>query len=171
MGTLMGVMALFLVVAIVVAVIVSTRMGTGGRPSKDAPAKEKEYDDLYGDEPRRRKVRPVAKVDIDKVEVTPSTEEVPSTGVPEAPGYAAAAAAAGYAVTEEEPEAEPPLPSWMSQTKADEVHLEEKVVEPPPATPPEWKAPSEPAPDQPYKFRRPTDGQQVTYKGVGRPKQ
>jgi PKD repeat protein len=174
MGTLLGIMLVFLLIAIAVAVILSTRMGVGGgRPAKDKgiPARDKDYEDLYGDEPRRRKVRAVAKVASEQVEVAPPMEEAPPMPVPSVPDYAAAAEAAGYAVTEEEPETEPPLPSWMSSTKAEEVHLEEKVVEPPPATPPEWRAPAEPSPDQPYKFRRPPDGQQPAFKGAGRPRQ
>ncbi|UCC93524.1 MAG: PKD domain-containing protein, partial [Thermoplasmata archaeon] len=172
MGTLLGVMALFLVLAVVLAVIITTRMGGGTRASeKGIPPSEKEYDDLYGEEPRRRKVRAVAKVDSEHVEVEHPAETPEPASVAAVPDYKAAAAAAGYTVEEEEgPEDEPPLPSWMSSTKAEEVHLEEKVVDAPPATPPEWAAPSQPAEEQAYKFRRPPEGDQPLYKGVGRPR-
>jgi PKD repeat protein len=173
-GMLIGLMVVFMLVAIVVAVLVSTRMGAGvggGGSAKDIPPREKEYDSLYGKEPSRRKVRPVAKVASEQVEVEPSVAETPSSSVPEVPDYATAAAAAGYSVVEEEPEAEPPLPSWMASTKVEEVHLEEKVVEPPPATPPEWQTSKEPAPAQPYKFSQPPSGKKVAFKGTGRPRQ
>jgi len=170
-GTLLITLVVFLLVAIVVAVLLSTRMRP--KATKDIPPKDKDYDDLYGEEPRRRKVRPVAKVDSERIDLgVPS--EVPSVAVePPAPDYGAAAAVPEYAIPatpEPEPEAEPPLPSWMTPTKTEEVQLEEKVVEAPPATPSEWQAPSEPSADQPYKFRKPPPGQKPVFKGAGKPK-
>ncbi|MCK5415442.1 MAG: PKD domain-containing protein, partial [Thermoplasmata archaeon] len=117
-GDLLGLLAVFLIVAIVVAVLVSTRMRPGA--TKDIPPKDKDYDDLYGEEPRRRKVRPVAKVASERIDLGVPSEE-PSVAVePPAPDYGAPAAVPEYAIPaapEPEPEAEPPLPSWMTPTK------------------------------------------------------
>jgi len=169
-GSILGLMVVFLLIAIVVAVLVSTRMRPPGGAKKEPSSKGTDYENLYGEEPRR-KVRAVAKVDTERVDVT--TEEPP---VPDYVTSAAAASAAAYPTpSTPEPEPEPvvdaPLPSWMSSTKVEEVHLEERSVDPPPAIPPEWQAtPDDPA-DQPYQFKKPPEGQKQTFKGAGGPKQ
>lgn len=171
MSTVLGLMLLFLLIAIVVAVLVSTRMRPGGGAPKERPGKDSEYDKLYGEEPKRRRVRAVAKVESERVDVATPVEEPAPAGVPPPPpDYVAAAAAAGFEVEEDEPEGEPPLPSWMASTKAQEVHLEERIVDAPPPTPPDWEADRAPAEGSPYRFKRPPPDQEQAYKGTGRPR-
>jgi hypothetical protein len=171
MTSVLGLMLLAIVIAVVLAVLIVGRMRPPGGAARKEERETDEYAKLYGEEPVRRKVRAVAKVDSEKVDVEPPVGDVPPTTVTPAPDYVAAAAAAGFEVEEPEETSEPPLPSWMSATKAGEVQLEEKAVEPPPATPPEWSAP--PAPEQAartYGYRKPEGDKQMAYKGAGRPK-
>jgi hypothetical protein len=170
MGTVLGLMLVFLLVAIVVAVLVATRMRPGARAPKDRPEKDSEYDKLYGEEPRRRRVRAVAKVESERVDVAPPVEEPEPAAVPPPPDYVAAAAAAGFEVEEDEPEGEPPLPSWMSSTRAQEVHLEERTVDAPPPTPPDWEGDRAPAQAPSYRFKRPPPDQEQAFRGAGRPR-
>ncbi|NIP33356.1 MAG: hypothetical protein GWN18_00380, partial [Thermoplasmata archaeon] len=171
MSTVLGLMVLFLLIAIVVAVLVSTRMRPAGPRKEEKPSKGSEYDALYGgEEPRRRKVRPVAKVESEQVAVDYSSQPEAPPATPPTPDYVAAAAAAGFEVEEPDAEAEPPLPSWMSPGKAEEVHLEERTVAPPPATPPDWGTGPPPTTERRYGYRGPQQGDEPRFKGAGRPR-
>ncbi len=170
MTSILGLMVVFLLVAIVVAVLVSTRMRpSAGVPKEEAP-KGDEYQKLYGEEPRRKKVRAVAPVESERVDVSAAYEPPSQPEVRPTPDYVAAAAAAGFEVEEDEPEGEPPLPSWMVSTKAEEVRLEERRVEAPPPPPPEWGAVPKPKVDSQYRYKRPPPGHETAYKGTGRPR-
>ena len=161
-----------LIIVLVVAVLISRRMGpSSSGPSKDDAAGGSEYDNLYG-EPTR-KVRAVSKVDTERVnvDIEPTEEGEPyypppaeaPTEVPEPPAY----------VTEPVEEGPTPMPSWMSPSEpevAEEVKLSEREVEAPPAAPPEWDRPEEPSSDAPYKFRGAKPEEGAKYRGAGPPK-
>ncbi len=173
MGTLLGVMVLFLIIAIVVAVLVSTRLRPPGGAAREKPSKGKEYEDLYGDEPPRRRVRAVAKVDTEKVDVATESPEALDFEAATSASLAASTAAAdaqGAPSATGPPDGEPPLPSWMSSTKADEVQLDEKEVSRPPSAPEEWQSSGDDGSVQTYAYRKPTEGQTQSYKGAGGPK-
>jgi len=174
-GQFLGVMIPLLIAVLVMAVIISGRRPPSSKDkTKDAASGGSEYENLYG-EPTKRKVRPVAKVATEKVnvDIEPTKQidpyypppDVDSTEVPEPPSYA-------VEPVDEDPT---PKPSWMSPSEsepqsAEEVRLSEREVEAPPAAPPEWDRSGEPSSEHPYKFRGGKDDEGVKYRGAGPPK-
>lgn len=116
----------------------------------------------------------MAKVDTEKVDVATESPEALDFEAATSASLAASTAAADdqFAPSPAGPAdgSEPPLPSWMSSTKAEEVHLEEREVHRPPSVPEEWQSSSDDGSVQTYAYRKPTDGQGQSYKGAGGPK-
>lgn len=171
-GSVLSIALVLMLVAVVLAVIISTRlMPPGGRAEREEAPKG-EYEALYG-EPKRRKARAVAKVEPGKVDVDYGAEATagpaPSTySAPPAPDL-------GVDGKYEEPQVASPLPSWMTSSgdatpTPGEVHLQERAVEPPPPAPSEWAASAEGPPGQSFKYRKPTQEEGARFKGAGRPR-
>ena len=173
-GSVLSIALVFMLVAVVLAVIISTRLlRPGGGAAKEGPSKS-EYDALYG-EPTRRKARAVAKVEPEKVDVDYGAGEAASSSYEPPVHRATPAPEFGVDGSYEAPQVTESLPSWMTSSEesapsAGEVSGMEREMQPPPPAPSEWVAPKEKAPVQSFKYRKPPQGGEVRYKGAGRPK-
>jgi PKD repeat protein len=170
-----GTLILGLLAILVLAILISLRMGAARGPPKEKAAEEGSYEDLYGDKKRRR-VRPVAKMEAEKVDVDYGAGAPEETLDIPTPDLTPTPVPSPGATVPAKDDAAPPLPSWMtpSEPKPEEegeFELEIKTVEAPPAIPSDWEMDPEPEPEDPYKFRRGPAGQKMGFKGAGKPRQ